>query len=123
MLFVLILLVKANAQSYPVSVDSVAFLGDSVSTKIELGKNEFISDLFIPSSRTTAITMKVLLPDDTREWYFSEDGSDYSVSVDNSKNTVVTLPPSKFHSKKEIYLIITADPADTFYIPFTKRPF
>ena len=122
-IFVLVFLAKVNAQNFPVIVDSVAFYADSVSTLIELNKNEFIADLYVPSSRADTITLKVLLPDDTREWYMSESGADYVLTVDSTKNTVVTFPPTKVHAKRKMYLIVPWSPTDTFYIPYTKRPF
>jgi hypothetical protein len=110
-----------TAQS--VSTGSADFYADSVSTEIQLSKNEFISSLMVPQGLTTSIKFKVY--DETAGgWYYmSDDGSDYSVTVDSSKATFIPLLPTKFYGMKRLKAIIEADIADTSSIYYNKRPY
>lgn len=110
-----------SAQS--VSTGSAAFNADSVSTEIQLSKNEFISSIMVPQGLTTSLKFSVY--DETAGgWYFMSDGgSDYSITVDSTKATYIPLLPTKFYGMKRLKAIIEADIADTSTIYYNKRPY
>lgn len=107
------------AQS-PVVKKTVSFYADSIAN-VQIDRDLFIAGVYMPRGKT--VTLKFDLYDGSAWYRMSDSGSDYSITVDSTKNTFIPLPPTKFYSAKTLQMLIGKDRADTLNVVLDLRKY
>ena len=111
-------------QKIPVTSGTAFFYADSISTTITMGKNEFLGQIWIESSRTATITPQVYNATSASWYLLDDDGDQYVITIaDSSENYLIPLKPVRFYNVKTVRFVIDNDPADTLNLYFEKRPY
>lgn len=115
--------VVIKAQKSPVITDSTSFTASTNSATIELGRNEFLVQVWLDADISGTVKFQQYAEDKLKWFWIHDERLDqiYVVTVDSTLDNVIPLPALKFYAGKNIRAVISN--SQTYNMRYEKRPY